>query len=553
MANPSRSEDHGMSASLLPRSLSTSAAPTKHGSSNEYVSKSNTWSKGTAQTTTGNSSHVRFAADPTQIKSEIPEDPSLRDDAGSTPLHWATIHGQVDKVIQLLRKGANVHVKNNAGYTPLHCAAEFGNVRLVTILVEHGADPKAVTGSGHTALHCAARWGHNNVMQLLIEDYKADVNAQDQNGWSPLHFAAFHGFDALARLLCEHGASIKATTKRGETPLHGASVNGHEKCVDLLLSAGSDVNSTDSWGGTPLHYSCYNGHDKTVRLLISQGADPTIRDSSGRTPLDVSSKNCAEILREAERGAAQLISRPRSASEDTAILAQIHFEATTRKTKISQDATFQSLSEIIHSMFCIRGSVRISYLDEEHHTSATTKHEPGVTSFVGRLPASSPLVLLTNDEDIKIAFADLRKRKNRKIRIFVESERNLIPFVCLVLEKTPPLNLLLQTPVGAIECLEHRLMRISPSLSFREVSELLRNRLQRPIRSIYFRIQEYLITVDTDQDWKEVLAELASESIRQRPQSPFADNHSTLDVASQIGCMSLSSGEFITSLVWRGT
>ena len=43
------------------------------------------------------------------------------------------------------------------------------------------------------ALIEAAKTGSAEEMKALLEDPRADVNVEDENGWSPLHWAACEG------------------------------------------------------------------------------------------------------------------------------------------------------------------------------------------------------------------------------------------------------------------------------------------------------------------------------------------------------------------------
>ena len=46
---------------------------------------------------------------------------------------------------------------------------------------------------------------------------RADVNARDLNGYTPLHHAAARGDSALIRYLVEKGADVGAVSRRGQT------------------------------------------------------------------------------------------------------------------------------------------------------------------------------------------------------------------------------------------------------------------------------------------------------------------------------------------------
>ena len=70
-----------------------------------------------------------------------------------------------------------------------------------------------------------------------------------------LHNAARNGHKEIVELLIAKGADVDAKDEDGWTPLHWAVVNGHEETVELLLANGSDVNAKDNDGETPLDWA----------------------------------------------------------------------------------------------------------------------------------------------------------------------------------------------------------------------------------------------------------------------------------------------------------
>lgn len=60
-------------------------------------------------------------------------------------------------------------------------------------------------------MHNAICAGHLEIVQFLVL-FGCDVNAQDSDGWTPLHCAASCNNLAMVRFLVEHGACIFATT-----------------------------------------------------------------------------------------------------------------------------------------------------------------------------------------------------------------------------------------------------------------------------------------------------------------------------------------------------
>jgi len=74
-------------------------------------------------------------------------------------------------------------------------------------------------------------------LRIIVIDQlanKADVNAQNGSGWTPLHIAASQGQKDVAELLLAHGAEVNAKTYHGETPLYWAAENGYQDMAELL-------------------------------------------------------------------------------------------------------------------------------------------------------------------------------------------------------------------------------------------------------------------------------------------------------------------------------
>ena len=100
-------------------------------------------------------------------------------------------------------------------------------------------------------MHGASAEGHKDVVELLLAN-KAEVNAKDKNGDTPLHEAAFMDHSDVAALLLANKADINAKGKDGDTPLHVAAAKGHKDVAELLLTKGADVNPKNNNGWTPL-------------------------------------------------------------------------------------------------------------------------------------------------------------------------------------------------------------------------------------------------------------------------------------------------------------
>ena len=142
---------------------------------------------------------------------------------GITALHWAAMEGHLAIARLLLRKSANVNVKDNFGETALHNVATSGNGELLRLLLETGANIDAKDHWNKTALHVAAIFGHEGILRLLV-GIGADINAKDKHGRTALYRAALSGHERVVQLLLEMGADINAKGQLTSTALHIAAI-----------------------------------------------------------------------------------------------------------------------------------------------------------------------------------------------------------------------------------------------------------------------------------------------------------------------------------------
>lgn len=83
----------------------------------------------------------------------------------------------------------------------------------------------------------------------------------------PLHSAvAGKGYE-VARLLVERGADVNARQQDGFTPLMGAAQNGDDAEVECLLSQGADPLAINEEGKTAASYASEAGHGDLAERL----------------------------------------------------------------------------------------------------------------------------------------------------------------------------------------------------------------------------------------------------------------------------------------------
>ncbi len=112
-----------------------------------------------------------------------------------------------------------------------------------------------------------------DTMAELLLHYKADCNARDAEGRTPLMFASAKNRLGLVQLLLEAGADCNARDADTETVLMWAAGAGNAEIVQRLLEAGADVHAQSDLEGTALRWAVKSGSLETARVLLEYGAD----------------------------------------------------------------------------------------------------------------------------------------------------------------------------------------------------------------------------------------------------------------------------------------
>jgi ankyrin repeat protein len=169
-------------------------------------------------------------------------DVSIQTRTGETPLHYAALFGSPATVKLLLDKGAKVGKANRFGNTPLFFAvATSGKPEIARLLLERGAFADDMNNDGGTPLNTAVRLQDREMVTLLLDQGHAAINGRaGKLSETALHAAAGRGDAAMVRLLLEHKADINATDKSGFTPLLNAAEKGQMAIVEILVEQGAD-------------------------------------------------------------------------------------------------------------------------------------------------------------------------------------------------------------------------------------------------------------------------------------------------------------------------
>lgn len=199
--------------------------------------------------------------------------------------------GDINNAKAAIEAGAEISCKDKFGKDALACACFGGHFHIVEWLISkkvdlyqktnNGANINNQDSTGITSLSGLVA-SHNNLeLTEFLLGNGADVDIEDQNGWTALMHAANWDmrWNMITQLLIEHGADVNHQSKDGWTPLllatHDRSVaNGSFKI--LIEDKNIDVNKQGHlYGWTPLmmatgsRYYC----DEIIGLLLKRGAN----------------------------------------------------------------------------------------------------------------------------------------------------------------------------------------------------------------------------------------------------------------------------------------
>jgi len=186
-------------------------------------------------------------------------------------------------------------------YQTIQEAAGKGNLDDVKRHLQKGAAVNAEDNEGNTPLICAAVGGHLDVVKFLVAK-GADINARNAKGMSPMSVAVKESYGDVVKFLRRSGVNhlkqykdVNASDKDGYTPLHSAVNSFHLyhnlNEVKYLVFCGAKVNAKTKYGETPLMMASEEGHLEIVKFLMDNGAKVNAKTKYGETPLMMAAKS----------------------------------------------------------------------------------------------------------------------------------------------------------------------------------------------------------------------------------------------------------------------
>lgn len=212
---------------------------------------------------------------------------------GNTPLHDALYFKRGDDlsvIRSLLEHGASASIINRAGLTPLQ-SAQLLKDKDAEALITAGKE-KLQTDVGHR-LMTAVRENNLEAVKQILLDRKVNLEEADDQGFTPLLWAAREGFNSIVALLLDHGANPNHNDQwMGATAGHKAAFWGRPEAMDMLIKHGLALDAKGGYNGyTALMDAVTRNHFEIAKLLVDAGANVQIRGHDGLSAIDIARKN----------------------------------------------------------------------------------------------------------------------------------------------------------------------------------------------------------------------------------------------------------------------
>ena len=191
---------------------------------------------------------------------------------GRTPLTYAARYNPNPEVLRaLLEAEADINAKDMFEWTPLMSAARYNsNPEVLTALIKAGADAKVKNEAGKTALYYARKnkeLQSTPALRLLEGETALPPSERRKQATEELLKTVGKADPEKVRQLIQDGADVNAKEENGWTPLMLAAIENTTEALTVLLDAGADAKAKNDKGRTALNYARKNKKLKGTRAL----------------------------------------------------------------------------------------------------------------------------------------------------------------------------------------------------------------------------------------------------------------------------------------------
>jgi len=192
---------------------------------------------------------------------------NARDDEGKTPLIVAVASGDISLISGLLAYGADPNAQDHDGWTAAMHAVRSNEPKIFRLMGKYKANYNLVNSDDMTALAMAVMNNKANAAVAMLDNGAKPDFAMGAAKYNALMLAVKKGNQQMAQTLLQYKANPNAKNTGGLTPLMIAAFSNHDMIVSLLLKAGANPKFKDDHGKTALMLAKENDADKAIVQL----------------------------------------------------------------------------------------------------------------------------------------------------------------------------------------------------------------------------------------------------------------------------------------------
>ena len=139
--------------------------------------------------------------------------------------------------------------------------------------------------------------GYKEKILEIISHKNVDINYQNENGWTALHYACDEGNLKIAEILIKDHCNVNMKNNDKKTPLHYSVTRGYFDITKLLIENGGDVNCVDNENNNLIHICSMYGYDELLSYLLNKNPELLYnKNIFGNTPLQLAKKKETKII-----------------------------------------------------------------------------------------------------------------------------------------------------------------------------------------------------------------------------------------------------------------
>jgi quinoprotein dehydrogenase-associated probable ABC transporter substrate-binding protein len=192
---------------------------------------------------------------------------NARDDEGKTPLIVAVASGDISLISGLLAYGADPNAQDHDGWTAAMHAVRSNEPKIFRLMGQYKANYNLVNSDDMTALAMAVMDNKANAAVAMLDNGAKPDFTMGAAKYNALMLAVKKGNQQMAQTLLQYKANPNAKNTGGLTPLMIAAFSNHDMIVSLLLKAGANPKLKDGHGKTALMLAKENDADKAIVQL----------------------------------------------------------------------------------------------------------------------------------------------------------------------------------------------------------------------------------------------------------------------------------------------